>query len=186
MFITRPLEEVFPFFARPENLELLTPRSLRFQMLTPGPIPMKEGTLIDYAIRLFGVPFRWTTYIAGFTPPRSFVDIQLRGPYSFWHHTHTFQADGDGTLMTDEVRYAMPCGYLGRAVRRMLVKRQLDMIFTYREGKIRAFFDDNDRTTLRQPVHTTGQGIPARPFAVHRQAGPSLRGNIRDAEGMTL
>jgi len=139
--IRRPLEEVFPLFSKPENLELLTPRSLHFQMLTPSPIPMKEGMLIDYVIRLFGASLRWTTCITEFRPPHAFVDVQLRGPYSFWHHTHTFQAAGENTLMTDVVRYAMPFGFLGRAAHRLFVERQLDAIFTYRERRITAIFD---------------------------------------------
>ena len=106
--IRRPLEEVFPFFARPENLGLLTPPSLGFQMLPPAPIHMKEGALIDYAINLYGMHLRWTTVITHFDPPHAFADVQLRGPYSFWHHTHTFVESGNGTVATDEVRYAIP------------------------------------------------------------------------------
>ncbi len=139
--INRPLEQVFLFFSRPENLEILTPRSLQFQMLTPSPVPMKEGTLIDYVIRTFAASFRWTTCITGFDPPHSFVDVQLRGPYSFWHHTHTFQAEGNDTLMTDEVVYAMPFGFLGRAVHGLFVRRKLDEIFTFRERRLRSVFD---------------------------------------------
>ncbi len=131
---------VFPFFSRPENLELLTPRSLRFQMLTPFPIRIKEGTLIDYAFCVSGISFRWTACITEFNPPERFVDLQLRGPYSFWHHTHTFTAAGNGTLMTDEIRYVMPFGVLGRAVHSLFVKRHLERIFMYRERQLMTIF----------------------------------------------
>ena len=141
--IKRPLDEVFAFFSRPENLELLTPRHLRFQMLTPSPIQMKEGALIDYAIRLLGISFRWTTYITLFNPLRSFVDVQLRGPYTFWHHTHTFDATVDGTIVTDEVTYALPFSFLGRMAHGLFVKYQLRRIFNYREAQIADIFSSD-------------------------------------------
>jgi ligand-binding SRPBCC domain-containing protein len=151
---------VFSFFSRPENLELLTPRSLHFQMLTPSPIPMKEGMLVDYVIRLLGASFRWTTCITEFNPPHAFVDVQLRGPYSFWHHTHTFQAAGNGTLMTDEVRYAMPFGLLGRAVHRIFVHRQLEKIFSYRERRMQTIFDEYADPSPGKSIRVTAGKTP--------------------------
>lgn len=138
--IRRPLHEVFPFYSRPENLGLLTPPNLRFHMLTPAPIHMKDGALIDYVIRLYGKHLRWTTLITHFDPPHAFADVQLRGPYSFWHHTHTFIETDDGTVVTDEVRYAMPFGLIGRIAEHLVVKRQLKKIFDFRERQTEAIF----------------------------------------------
>jgi ligand-binding SRPBCC domain-containing protein len=138
--IRRPLEEVFAFFSRPENLAEITPASLRFQLLTPQPIVMKDGAVIDYTIRPFGLPLRWTTLITEFTSPLRFVDLQLRGPYAYWHHTHSFQETEDGTLVTDEVRYALPFGILGQAVHALVVRRQLNHIFDVRESVLKRCF----------------------------------------------
>ena len=103
--VPRALAEVFPFFAAPENLEAITPPWLRFRILTPSPIPMREGALIDYRISLRGIPLRWRTRIDAYEPPRMFIDRQIRGPYLLWEHTHLFEevADGRGvrTRMTD-------------------------------------------------------------------------------------
>lgn len=132
--IPLPLDRVFPFFERPENLARLTPASLGFRILTPLPIAMKSGSLIDYTVRVLGLPVRWTTLITDYDPPRSFADVQLQGPYSFWHHTHQFEVVEGGTLMTDTVRYVMAFGWLGRLVHALFVRRQLDRIFDYRSG----------------------------------------------------
>ena len=138
--VKRPLVEVFGFFSRPENLERLTPKNLGFRILTPTPIVMKEWSVIDYSIRIAGLPVRWTTLITLYEPPHRFVDLQLKGPYSYWHHTHTFSDSADGTLITDEVRYALPFGILGRLVRALVVRRQLDTIFRDRSYVIEKLF----------------------------------------------
>ena len=138
--VPRPRDEVFGFFARPENLAELTPSGLGFRILTPSPIPMARGTLIDYVISLHGLPMRWRTLISRYDPPHLFVDEQLRGPYDFWHHTHAFEETDAGTLIRDRVRYAMPLGPLGRLAHALAVRRQLRDIFDYRARVIAARF----------------------------------------------
>ena len=134
--IARPRQDVFKFFEQPENLEKITPSSVGFSILTPRPITMNAGTVLDYTIRLLGIPVRWTTLISDYDPPNRFSDVALRGPYSFWHHTHTFKENERGTIMIDEVRYALPFGLIGRIVHSLWVKRQLDGIFDYRASVI--------------------------------------------------
>jgi ligand-binding SRPBCC domain-containing protein len=140
-FVNRPLKEVFSFFERPENLARLTPDALGFKVLTPSPVQMKEGALIDYTIKLFCFPMHWRTVISTYEPPFRFVDQQLKGPYTFWHHTHTFAEREGGTLMTDEVRYVLPYGLLGRIAQKLLVKRQLDHIFDFRTQVMQKIFE---------------------------------------------
>jgi ligand-binding SRPBCC domain-containing protein len=136
-FLTRPPRESFPFFGDALNLEAITPPWLGFRVVTPGPIEMSVGTLIEYRLRLHGLPIRWRTTIAVWDPPRRFVDVQLSGPYRMWHHTHDFEpAPGDGTLMTDTVRYALPLGPLGELAHRLLVQRDLERIFDYRRDAV--------------------------------------------------
>ncbi|GBC81082.1 hypothetical protein HRbin10_00187 [bacterium HR10] len=149
-WVPAPLEEVFAFFDRPENLNAITPPSLHFRLLTPSPVPMHQGALIDYSIRLLGVPMRWTTYIAVYEPPHCFVDVQLRGPYSFWHHTHRFVAKNGGTEITDEVLYVLPFGLLGRLAYALWVRRQLEYIFAYRRERIAELF--GSWRTSRDPL----------------------------------
>lgn len=138
--IPKPRDEVFAFFADAQNLEQMTPRWLAFQILTPRPIRMHEGTLIDYRIALFGIPMSWRTRIEAWQPDERFVDTQLRGPYRRWHHTHTFEAIDGGTLMLDRVEYALPLGPLGTIAHALFVRRQLDMIFEHRRATIEAVF----------------------------------------------
>lgn len=128
-----PPHEVFPFFGDARNLEAITPPWLGFRVITPDPIPMRVGTLIAYRLRLHGVPLTWLTSIQDWVESERFVDVQVRGPYALWHHTHTFASDGDGgTVMEDRVRYALPLGPLGELARRALVRRDLDAIFAFR------------------------------------------------------
>ena len=126
-------EDVFPFFADAHNLEAITPPLLRFRVVTPRPIAMRAGTLIDYRLRIRGLPVRWRTRIAAWDPPHRFADEQLRGPYRRWHHTHTFEArPGGRTLMTDTVRYAVGFGPLGALAHRLVVRRDVERIFDHR------------------------------------------------------
>jgi ligand-binding SRPBCC domain-containing protein len=130
--IPRPLDEVFNFFKQPDNLEKITPSSVGFTILTPRPITMQVGTVLEYTIRLLGLPVRWTTLISVYDPPHRFVDVALAGPYSFWHHTHTFEKNDQGTIMSDEVHYSLPFGIFGRIAHFLWVERQLEHIFNYR------------------------------------------------------
>ena len=126
-------EEVFPFFADARNLEAITPPLLRFEVVTPGDLEMAVGTLIQYRLKLRGVPVSWLTSIQAWDPPHRFVDTQVRGPYALWHHTHTFAPAGEGeTLMTDTVRYAIGFGPLGALAHRLTVARDVEQIFDHR------------------------------------------------------
>jgi ligand-binding SRPBCC domain-containing protein len=129
-------EDVFGFFADALNLERITPDWLGFRVLTPGPIVMKRGTLIEYRLRLHGVPIRWLTRIEVWEPPVRFVDVQVRGPYRLWHHTHSFERQGDGTRIRDTVRYSLPYGPLGELARRVFVARDLARIFDFRQEAV--------------------------------------------------
>ncbi len=131
--LARPLPEVFPFFAGARNLERLTPPWLSFQVLTPEPITMRVGTLIDYRLQIHGIPLRWTTRIDEWEPGGAFVDRQIAGPYRLWHHRHSFRAQGDTTVVTDAVDYSLPFGILGEIAHRLFVRRDLERIFAYRQ-----------------------------------------------------
>jgi ligand-binding SRPBCC domain-containing protein len=134
--LPRPIDEVFAFFAEAGNLERITPPELRFVILTPQPVSMQRGTLLEYRLRLFGLPFRWRTRIAAWDPPHGFIDVQLQGPYALWEHTHSFATTETGTLVDDHVSYALPLSPLGD-VALPLVRRQLARVFTYRQQAVR-------------------------------------------------
>jgi len=138
--IARPRAEVFDFFSRAENLETITPPELEFQILTPGPIELRQGTLIDYRLRLNGIPMKWRTEITVWNPPYEFEDTQLSGPYKQWIHRHRFTENGpDSTLMEDEVRYRLPLEPLGDIVQ-FLIAGQIEKIFRYRQETISKIF----------------------------------------------
>lgn len=137
IWLPRPRAEVFSFFAEARNLECLTPPWLHFEILTPLPIPMRAGTLIDYRLKVHGVPLRWRTRIEVWDPPGEFVDVQVRGPYRLWHHTHRFEEQDGGTLCRDRVRY-WPRG--GALMNRLFVRRDVERIFAYRAQKLRRWF----------------------------------------------
>ncbi len=130
-------QDVFPFFADAFNLERLTPPSLGFRVLTPSPIEMKVGTLIDYRVRLRGVPMRWQSEITAWEPPHRFADEQRRGPYRLWVHEHTFTSQDSGTIAKDTVRYAVLGGAI---VQRLFVASELKRIFQYRNAALKDHF----------------------------------------------
>jgi len=126
------VERTFELFCDAFNLERITPPWLSFRVVTPRPIEMREGTLLEYRLRLHGVPVRWKTRISVWDPPHRFVDEQISGPYALWHHTHEFESDGDATVVRDRVRYRIGFGPLGAAALRLFVRRDVERIFDYR------------------------------------------------------
>ncbi len=140
LWTPRPIDEVFPFFADAANLDSLTPPWLRFEILTPLPIVMRVGTLIDYQLRLRGIPVRWRSEITAWEPPYRFVDEQRRGPYKSWWHQHTFVPADGGTLIRDHVRYQSRGWFLEPLLQRLLVGPDLQRVFSFRADKLRARF----------------------------------------------
>ena len=131
-----PLDEVFRFFSDASNLQALTPPWVHFQILTPAPIAMRPGTLIDYRIRLRGIPITWQSEITVWDPPHRFVDVQVRGPYTRWVHTHSFMEERGGTTVADAVDFDVPLGFLVGG----LVKRDVERIFAYRRQELARIF----------------------------------------------
>jgi ligand-binding SRPBCC domain-containing protein len=138
--VARPRPEVFDFFSRAENLEVLTPPWLNFKILDVKPQPVRRGTLINYSLRVHGISLRWTSEIVEWEPPDHFVDLQLRGPYKLWRHEHRFEERDGGTLISDTINLALPLGLLGQLAYKIKVKSDIEEIFTFRKEKIRALF----------------------------------------------
>ena len=143
LWLPLPPRELFPFFANASNLDAITPPWLHFHIVTPEPIEMRAGTVIDYRLRVRGLPLRWRTLIREWQPPLRFVDEQIRGPYRLWIHEHTFEALDHGTLIRDHVRYAVPFDWL---VHRWLVRPDVEKIFQFRAQALRRRF------ATRQPI----------------------------------
>jgi len=135
--LPRPLDEVFPFFSDALNLERITPPWLRFRVLTPAPIVMSVGALIDYRLRFRGLPIRWRTRISEWDPPHRFADEQVRGPYRRWVHVHLFEDLEGSTRVVDRVTYDHRGG---RLLNRLLVGPDVRRIFAYRERALRDLF----------------------------------------------
>ncbi len=139
-FVPRPLDQVFDFFSKAENLQELTPGFLHFRILSVDPAPVRQGTLIKYSLRWRIFPIHWITKIIEWEPPHRFVDVQLKGPYKLWHHEHRFVADGKGTRIIDEVQYQLPFGVFGSIAHSLKVRRDVETIFAYRTEAVRRLF----------------------------------------------
>jgi len=137
LWLPLPPDQLFPFFADAANLDAITPSWLHFQIVTPLPIAMKTGALIDYRLRVRGLPVRWRTRISAWQPPYRFMDEQLRGPYRQWIHEHTFEAREGGTLARDRVCYAVPLDFL---LHRWFVRPDIERIFRFRSEALRRRF----------------------------------------------
>lgn len=138
--VPHPVDKIFEFFSRAENLQAITPDWLNFEILKVDPSPVRQGTLIDYKLRLHGLPLRWQSEVVEWDPPHTFVDVQVRGPYKLWHHTHRFIAEGNSTRIVDEVLYQLPFGILGALAQRLMVRRDVERIFSFRQQKIASLF----------------------------------------------
>jgi ligand-binding SRPBCC domain-containing protein len=137
LWLPLPPEEVFPFFADAANLDAITPPWLHFKIVTPQPVKMKAGALIDYRLRVHGWPLRWRTRITAWEPPGWFADEQVRGPYRRWIHSHTFELRDGGTLARDHVLYAAPFDWL---VHGRFVRPDIERIFEYRAKVLQTRF----------------------------------------------
>ncbi len=158
-FIARPVEDVFAFFERPENLARITPPELGFVMHTSDS-EMRDGLAIEYTVRPFlGIPTPWRSRIAGYQPPTSFIDIEERGPYRRWEHTHTFTGVEGGTRVDDTITYELPLGALGDAFHDRLVRPALERIFTYRATAIAQLFQSTAEPTGRVVAVAGGSGF---------------------------
>ena len=142
-FVPRPLDEVFDFFSKPENLEKITPPWLNFRILTGSGAAIDAGVTIAYQLRVHGIPLKWLTEIERWNPPFEFIDVQLRGPYKLWRHAHRFMAVNGGTRIEDTVEYTLPFGWMGRLVHKMQVARDIENIFDYREQRVRELLHGN-------------------------------------------
>ncbi len=135
-FLPYSKEHVFKFFSEAQNLEDLTPEILKFKIENVSTAEIQKGTLIDYKLKIHGVPAKWKTLISDWQPPHQFVDQQLKGPYSIWHHTHQFEDCLGGTLMVDRIKYKLPFGFLGRLTAGAFVQSDVENIFNYRRSVI--------------------------------------------------
>lgn len=159
LWVPRPVEEVFPFFADPRNLETITPSWLNFKLLTPLPVEMRVGALIDYRLRLHGIPISWQTEITQWEPPLRFVDIQRRGPYRKWVHYHNFLQRNGGTEVQDQVEYQM---FGGALLNRLFVKSDVERIFSYRRRVLTQFLEARPE----EPGFREDRGSPAERFSI--------------------
>jgi len=191
-FVARPIDEVFDFFARPENLGRITPASMGFEFLTDDR-EMRDGLEIRYRIRpLLGIPMTWTTRITGFEPPRRFSDVQLSGPYRRWEHSHTFETVPGGTVVHDEITYEVPLGPLGDLANVLVVRTELGRIFGHRAEAIRTIFAKAGGPTGMTVAVAGGTGFVGGGIAgeLHRRGhavrvlshrGEAARGGLPDA-----
>lgn len=142
--ISRPVDEVFELFSDAFKLESITPPWLNFHVITPAPIEMQVGTLIDYQLRMYGIPMRWQSEITVWEPGMRFVDEQVRGPYKCWHHEHGFKQVGDKTIVSDKVEYGVPGGSL---VHNLFVRKNVETIFKYRTEKLLELFSSEENSS---------------------------------------
>lgn len=140
-----PPEKIFPFFAEAQNLERITPPLLGFHIEKMSTPEIEEGSLIDYRLKIHGVPVKWRTRIEEWVPGKRFVDTQLKGPYKKWHHTHSFEKLGRGTLMTDLVRYRVPLGWAGWFASGWMVEKDVNQIFDYRRQYCARHFSEKNQ-----------------------------------------
>jgi ligand-binding SRPBCC domain-containing protein len=133
LWLPRPVSEIFAFFSDAANLQTITPPWVNFEILTPQPITLRRGALIDYRLRIHALPVRWQTEITAWEPPHRFVDEQKRGPYRQWIHEHRFTAHNGGTQCSDAVRYAV---LGGDVINRLFVRRDVEKIFAFRRHKL--------------------------------------------------
>ena len=143
ILVRAPQAEVWTFFSKPQNLLEITPAYMNFRIVhCPEAAEIFTGMLIEYRVSpVLRMPLKWITEIKDVDPGSRFMDTQRDGPYALWEHTHTFKTTAEGTLMYDHIKYALPMGPLGTFAHSLFVRRQLESLFEYREGRIKTLFE---------------------------------------------
>ena len=146
-FLPIPVSEAWVFFSSPKNLSLITPPEMDFKIVTPYlENKIYEGMKIEYRVKpLFGITMKWESRIAHVLAPHYFTDIQTKGPYAFWQHTHHFIEKEGGVLMLDDVIYKLPLGFIGNTVHRLIVRKKIEKIFKYRRNILTQLFSENGK-----------------------------------------
>lgn len=141
-FLPVDIHTAWDFFSSAGNLALITPPEMEFKILTNlDGIEIYEGMLINYIVKpLFSIPLKWQTVISTVDKPNLFIDRQLKGPYSIWEHTHIFKEKDGGVLMIDEVKYQLPFGIIGDLTHKLLVKKKVESIFSFRRRALEKIF----------------------------------------------
>ena len=144
-FLPISINDAWDFFSTPDNLSKITPSDMNFQIITKlGDSTIYPGMKIQYKVSpLFNIPMKWITEIGAVNQPHNFTDMQLKGPYKLWEHTHTFVTVPGGVNMTDEVKYALPLGLLGNIAHAIFVKKRLKDIFNFRKKTLDNYFKNN-------------------------------------------
>jgi len=137
LWLPQSRDKVFAFFSDARNLDLITPPWLHFRTITPYSEEMGPGVVMDHRLRLHGFPLRWRSKITAWDAPARFADEQIRGPYRLWIHEHRFEQRNGGTLVHDDVRYAVLFDFL---IHRLFIRPQIDRIFAFRKNKLREIF----------------------------------------------
>ena len=154
LWLPMPVQDVFPFFADAANLSRITPPWLKFTVTSPQPIAIEAGCTLDYTIRWLGIPMKWRTLIPLYEPPLQFKDQQISGPYAKWVHLHSFDSRDSGTVVHDEVQYRLPWGFVGHMAHALLVRRQLEGIFNFRQRSLTSILlaDNKQAARVIEPV----------------------------------
>ena len=141
------LEEAWDFFSSPHNLEKITPKDMRFDVISEVPDgKVYSGQIIKYIVSpVLNIPIHWVTEITHVEDQKYFVDNQRVGPYAMWHHQHIFKSVPGGVEMTDIVDYALPMGILGQFAHWLFVKRQVEQIFSFRRSTLTNFFGNRQQ-----------------------------------------
>jgi len=142
-WVPQSIKKTFSFFKEAKNLEKLTPDFLKFKILSQSTQEINDETIITYRLSIHGIPFKWKSKISDWNPDSKFSDIQLKGPYRYWHHTHSFEEKNGGTLIKDHVLYKIPFGFLGDLVAASFIKKDLETIFSYRNKRIDTLMKTN-------------------------------------------
>jgi ligand-binding SRPBCC domain-containing protein len=151
LLVKRPIKEVFAFFENPANLGKITPPWLSFNIVTQN-VAVRQGARFDYIIKWLGLPMKWRSLITQYNPPFSFVDEQLIGPYKTWHHEHTFSETDKGVIVGDHLQYSLPLGPLGAIAQAVMVKRQLESVFRYRQQELAKIFAGETEELVRPSI----------------------------------
>jgi len=140
LWLKEEQKKVFNFFKDENNLERITPSNLNFKILSKSTENIQKNTLIKYKLKVHGINFKWSTKIKDFDEPQSFTDIQLKGPYKKWEHTHSFSKLSHGTLIDDKVIVKLPFGIFGRIFAFVFVLKDIKRIFKYRAETISSIY----------------------------------------------
>ena len=157
--INVPVEKLFAWHKQNSAISRLTPSWAPLKMIFRSNDGIEKGTIIRFRIKLFKIPMLWESKHIKYQENKIFKDVQTKGPFNRWEHSHIFKSDGIyNSIMKDKIKFQLPFGILSRPFYGFALK-EFNRMFTYRHRVLKYDLENNyDLAGIKKRIIVSGAG----------------------------